>query len=180
MRWGATKLDRKVYGYWPLSALRRTQGFQRIVSWVMRTVTLRYRLAQELGPAPKFAATTSGIWLGPWDNGALAIGVVGTPQGLRSVLSGYGDKAEKVYPYPIPYLANLGAGSMAPQLLLMVFRHDFSDLRAAVEIRDWSAGLSPCSARSYRHRNQGSRTGNRLDRGCDPGAECSPGCNRSR
>lgn len=113
----------QVYGYWPLSALRRTPAFQRIVSWVMRTAPLRYRLAQELGPAPKFSATTTGIWLGPWDDGAVAIGVVGTAQGLRSVVSSYGGKAEKVYfPYPVKYTWHLNEKPTAPQLLLMVFR----------------------------------------------------------
>jgi hypothetical protein len=115
----------QVYGYWPISALRRRPSFQRIVSWIMRTVPLRYRLAQELGPAPKFAATTAGIWLGPWDNGAIAIGVVGTPQGLRSVLSSYAGTAEKIYfPYPAPYTGHLDDRSGAPQLLLMVFRSE--------------------------------------------------------
>jgi hypothetical protein len=81
----------------------------------MRTVPLRYRLAQELGPAPKFAATTTGIWLGPWDNGAIAIGVVGTPPGLRSVLSSYARTAEKIYfPYPAPYTVHLDDRSANP------------------------------------------------------------------
>ncbi len=112
----------QVYGYWPISAIRRRASFQRIVSWIMRTVPLRYRLAQELGPAPKFAATTAGIWLGPWDDGAIAIGVVGTPQGLRSVLSNYGSIAEKIYfPYPAQYVGHLDGGAASPQLLLMVF-----------------------------------------------------------
>ncbi len=112
----------QVAGYWPVNALRRNQKFQQIITWVMRTVPLRYRLAQELGPAPKFSATSTGIWLGPWDGGAVAIGLVGTPQGLRSVLSSYESMAEKVYfPYPAPYTGHLN-NSPAPQLLLMVFR----------------------------------------------------------
>lgn len=57
---------------------------------------------------PNFAATTTGIWLGQWDGGAVAIGVVGTPQGLRSVISTYADKAEKVYfPYPVVYSGHI-------------------------------------------------------------------------
>jgi hypothetical protein len=113
----------QVYGYWRLSALRRTQRFQRVVSWMMRTVPLRYRLAQELGPAPRFSATTTGIWLGPWDNGDVAVGVVGAPQGLRSVLSTYARAAEKIYfPYPAPFMGYQHNPSAAPQLLLMVFR----------------------------------------------------------
>ncbi len=106
----------------PINLLRRNQKFQEIITWVMRTVPLRYRLAQELGPAPKFSATSTGIWLGPWDDGTLAIGLVGTPQGLRPVLSSYESMAEKVYfPYPAPYTGRRN-NSSAPQLLLMVFR----------------------------------------------------------
>jgi hypothetical protein len=116
-------LPAAMYGYWPISVLRRTQRFRRVVSWIMRNVPLRYRLAQELGPAPRFSATTTGIWLGPWDNGDVAVGVVGTPQGLRSVLSTYARAAEKIYfPYPAPFMGYLDDPSAAPQLLLMVFR----------------------------------------------------------
>lgn len=94
----------QVYGYWPIGALCRRPSFQRIVSWIIRTLPLRYRLAQELGPAPIFAASTTGVWLGAWDNGTVAIGVVGMPQGLRPILSKYAAIAAQIYfPYPAPY-----------------------------------------------------------------------------
>jgi hypothetical protein len=129
----------QVYGYWPLSALRRTQTFQRIISWIVRKAPLRYRLAQELGPAPKFAGSTSGIWLGPWEDGAVAVGVVGTPQGLRNVLSNYGSKAEKVYfPYPLVYTGRQNKQPEALQLLLMVFRPETIDSFLSHLTRDGS------------------------------------------
>jgi hypothetical protein len=94
-----------------------------MVTVIMRTRPLRSRLAQELGPAQTFAASDTGIWLGPWEDGRVAIGLTGTLDGIRPVISRYGAAAQKIYyPYPAPYQANMATGAQAPQLLLMVFR----------------------------------------------------------
>jgi hypothetical protein len=67
--------------------------------------------------------TRNGLWLGPWERGTVAAGIVGGRDELHDVLARWGADAERVYfPYPAP-LAAAPARDVRGQLL-MVFTED--------------------------------------------------------
>jgi hypothetical protein len=124
-------LPRAVAGYpWPAQAsgygirvlLTRNAHAQAAVEWIMRHYHVRYRLAAELGPAPIAAATKTGVWLGPWSGGRIALGIVGNRDTISETAKRYRANADRVYyPYPLPY-ERTGREPAGENLLVMVFR----------------------------------------------------------
>jgi hypothetical protein len=99
------------------SALARSD-----VEWIMRHYHVRYRLAAELGPASIAAATATGVWLGPWSGGRIALGIVGSRDTISDTADRYAAKADQVYfPYPLPY-ERTGSEPAGQNLLVMIFR----------------------------------------------------------
>jgi hypothetical protein len=126
-----------------MSAARHSAAFQAIARFLISHRMIRERLAVELGPVPPADhATTSGIWLGPWSDGMIAIGVVASPQAAASLRAHFGTNADAIYyPYPLPYTAQPDSArspqtssrsspqpsspresQMPPQMLLMTFK----------------------------------------------------------
>jgi hypothetical protein len=124
-------------------AARRSAAFQAVARFLISHRMIRERLAVELGPVPPADdATTSGIWLGPWSDGSIAVGVVAGPRAAASLRSRFGAGADAIYyPYPLPYAAQLDSAQssrvssrrslqpssvpdsqMSPQMFLMTFK----------------------------------------------------------
>jgi hypothetical protein len=84
---------------------------------------IRERLAVELGPVPAGDhVSSSGIWLGPWSDGTIALGVVAGPQAAASLRLRFGPRASAIYyPYPLPYSAQPESFNDR-QMLLMTFK----------------------------------------------------------
>jgi hypothetical protein len=124
-------LPRAVAGYpWPVQTsgygvhllLTHDAPAQAALEWIMRHYHVRYRLAAELGPAPVAAATKTGVWLGPWSGGRIALGIVGSRDTISDTADRYEAKADRVYfPYPLPY-ERTGSEPAGQNLLVMVFR----------------------------------------------------------
>ena len=109
-----------------ISSARGRPAFQAIARFLVSHRMIPERLAVELGPAPPDDATTSGIWLGPWRDGSIAIGVVAGPQAAASLRARFGAGADEIYyPYPLPFSVQPDATAdsrMVPQMLLMTFK----------------------------------------------------------
>jgi hypothetical protein len=126
-------LPRAVTGYpWPLQTsgygiqwlLTHNARARAAVDWIMRHYHVRYRLAAELGPAPVAAATKTGVWFGPWSEGRMALGLVGSRDTISDTVERYEAKADRIYyPYPLPY-ERTGSEPAGPNLLVMVFRSE--------------------------------------------------------
>ncbi len=124
-------LPRAVTGYpWPVQTsgygirvlLTHNTQAQAAVEWIMRHYHVRYRLAAELGPAPVAAATKTGVWFGPWSEGRIALGIVGSRDTISDTAERYEAKADRVYyPYPLLY-ERTGSEPAGQNLLVMVFR----------------------------------------------------------
>lgn len=124
-------LTRDTAGYpWPpqlagfgvRALLARSTRARILVAWIMRRYSVRYRIAAELGPAAVVAVSKTGVWLGPWSAGRIAVGVVGNRDATRAIVSLYATKADLVYyPYPLRYAADENPPD-SQNLLLLVFR----------------------------------------------------------
>ena len=128
-------------GYPLINTLRKTRAFRTLAGYLISHGMVRERLAVELGPsAPGEAASTSGIWLGPWNGDSIAIGVLAGPPAAEAVTARFGSHADAIYyPYPLPYsrLASQAHQSADPQMLLMTFK------TAALPALDVSTPPSP-------------------------------------
>ena len=103
-------------------AARRSATFQAIAGFLVSHGMIRERLAVELGPLPARDATTSGIWLGPWTDDSIAVGVVAAPQTAAALRASFGANADAIYyPYPLPY-SERSPATADPQMLLMTFK----------------------------------------------------------
>ena len=99
-----------------------------------------YRLMAELGPAQQPELTTSGLWVGPWSGGGVAIGLVGDRDGVAALLRKYSPSATRIfYPYPLDYNTKRRFPD-GQNLLLMVFP------RAALGALDAGEGANAASA----------------------------------
>jgi len=109
-------------GYGIQVLLTHNAQAQAAVEWIMRHHHVRYRLAAELGPAPVAAATKTGVWFGPWSEGRIALGIVGSRDTISDTAERYEAKADRVYyPYPLLY-ERTGSEPAGQNLLVMVFR----------------------------------------------------------
>ncbi len=104
-------------------AARRSAAFQAVVRMLISRHLIRERLAVELGPVPTGGRLTrSGIWLGPWRDGTLALGVVAGPQAAACLRARFAASADAIYyPYPLPYSAQPQSFNDR-QMLLMTFK----------------------------------------------------------
>jgi hypothetical protein len=103
-------------------AARGSAAFQAIARFMVAHQMIRERLAVELGPLPATHATTSGIWLGPWSDGSIALGVTASPPAAAHVIARFGARADTIYyPYPMPYRARPDSSDDS-QMLLMTFK----------------------------------------------------------
>jgi hypothetical protein len=98
-------------------------AFQAVARMLISRHLIRERLAVELGPVPSGEEVTrGGIWLGPWSDGTIAVGVVTGPQAAASLRARFGPQAGAVYyPYPLPYSAQPESIN-DQQMLLMAFK----------------------------------------------------------
>lgn len=116
--------------YAPLVRLCGSRAARSVLRHLASLTHIDYRLMAELGPVRKAELSTSGVWVGPWNGDGVAIGVVGSRQGVDKVIGKYGRSATEVfYPYPLKYHANNPVPD-GQNLLLMVF------LRATLEAPD--------------------------------------------
>ena len=101
----------QISGFPLMSATRRSHILQAALRFLFTHGLVRERLAVELGPLPPADhATDSGIWLGPWREGSIAIGVTAGPQAAANLRDRFGASAEAIYyPYPLPF--SVGADS---------------------------------------------------------------------
>jgi hypothetical protein len=105
-----------------LRAARTLPLFREVADYLIFHRSIRLRLALELGPITPSDATTSGIWLGPWNGDSIALGVVAGPQAAASLRKRFGANADAIYyPYPLPY-AEQSSGPNDQQMLLMTYK----------------------------------------------------------
>ncbi len=103
-------------------AARGSAAFQAIARFLVAHRMIRERLAVELGPLPATHATASGIWLGPWNDGSIALGVTASPTAAAHLIARFGARADTVYyPYPMPYRGRPDSSDDS-QMLLMTFK----------------------------------------------------------
>ncbi len=78
--------------------------------------------------------TKNGLYLGPWENGEIAVGVTGSYLGLRPVIDRYRDAAREIFlPFPKKFTGpRPGNGFM---MLVMVF--DRAGLRQVARVAPW-------------------------------------------
>jgi len=121
-------LPSQAAGYPLVSVARTNIVFHAIVEYLISQGMIRERLAIQLGPrAPGNAASTSGIWLGPWTADSIAIGVLAGPQAAATLITRFGPQADAIYyPYPLPYSTRPSSAHEAddPQMLLIVQDRD--------------------------------------------------------
>ncbi|HEX3409393.1 MAG TPA: hypothetical protein VHS07_03900, partial [Candidatus Binataceae bacterium] len=127
-------------GFPLMGAIRLNPAIETVARFLITHGMIRERLAVELGPiSPAGRVTHSGIWLGPWRDGSIAIGVVASPSAAASLRTRFGANADAIfYPYPLSYSmppdssSKLGAdfphrsrastSEGAAQMLLMTFK----------------------------------------------------------
>jgi hypothetical protein len=115
-------LLRQTSGFPMLHAVTEAYGFHRVADYLISHQMIRERLAIELGPVKPKDATKSGIWLGPWNDDSIAVGVVASRSAAASLIARFGAKAESIYyPYPLRYSAQPSIPG-DPQMLLMTFK----------------------------------------------------------
>lgn len=102
---------------------RHSAAFQAAARMLISRHLIRERLAVELGPVPPGGqGSSSGIWLGPWSDGTIAVGVVAGPLAAAGLRKRFGTRANAVYyPYPLPYSAQPESFNDR-QMLLMTFK----------------------------------------------------------
>jgi hypothetical protein len=119
-------------GFPLMGSARRSATFQAVVRFLISHQMMRERLGVELGPVPARDASTSGIWLGPWSDASIAIGVVASPPAAAVLRARFGPSATAIYyPYPLPFSAQRAdysgdpvpaSAQPYPQMMLMTFR----------------------------------------------------------
>ncbi len=115
-------LLRQTSGFPMLHAVTEAYGFHRVADYLISHQMIRERLAIELGPVKPKDATKSGIWLGPWNDDSIAIGVVTGRTAASTLIARFGAKAGSIfYPYPLRYSEGPSVPG-DPQMLLMTFK----------------------------------------------------------
>ena len=115
------RLPPQLPGYGATARVRGSRAFAWLLERLSRHTHIDYRLMAELGLAPALGLTSSRVWLSPWNGDGVAIGVVGSRRGVRTVITKYGaDAAQVFYPYPLAYRADRDSPE-GQNLLLMVF-----------------------------------------------------------
>jgi hypothetical protein len=115
-------LLRQTSGFPMLHAATDAYGFHRIADYLISHQMIRERLAIELGPVKPKDATKSGIWLGPWNDDSIAVGVVTGRAAAANLIARFGANADSIYyPYPLRYSEGPSIPG-DPQMLLMTFK----------------------------------------------------------
>jgi len=157
-------IDTSIVGEPPISqtaafpfirAARGSDAFQALVRFMVSHQMIRERLAVELGPAPAEDATSTGIWLGPWSDGSIAIGVSAGPQAAASLCARFGASAGSIYyPYPLPYSSQPGVSDrphIYPQMLIMTFKPAVLRLESTAQAHRGPPHRIICRSDIYRY-----------------------------